>query len=217
MDHGPRHGRLARDSSADETIYNTTYWNATTTGIALPSNFTGSVVDLGPGITVHEPHARYTSHERACVARRLGVAGQRLNLSVLMQGSLLFDTANAERTRPCICNGPGPSGFNVTSFFVGERSFRLQSGAAVGFDGSGFPSGLTYRLLRSDSSGTTGVLNAQTTAGGVLAFTIPAGYPFELHLEGGRDAARDDVPRFPALTATTMVRIPGAFTLSADG
>jgi len=174
LDTGAWHGI----SSVGETIYNTTYWNATTTGIALPSNFTGTVVDLGPGIRSTNLTPVTLRMNGPASRVDLGWAGQRLNLSMLMKGSLLFDTANAEENQTLHVQWTGSiGGFNVTSFSSANVSFRLQSGAAVGFDGSGFPSGLTYRLLRSDSSGTSGVLNAQTTAGGILAFTIPAATP----------------------------------------
>ncbi len=162
-------------SSFDETIYNTSYWNVSNSAFRLPLNFTGNVVDLGPGVRLTDLTPVRILMDGPASRIEFGWAGQQLNLSVVVKGSLLFDTANAEENQTLHVQWAGTiEDFNLTSFSPANVSFRLQSGAAVGFDGSGFPSGLTYQLVRLDSSGTNGVLNAQTTPGGSLAFTIPA-------------------------------------------
>ena len=162
-------------SSYDETIYNTSYWNVSNGAFRLPLNFTGKVVDLGPGVRLTDLTPVRILMDGPASRIEFGWAGQQLNLSVVVNGSLLFDTATAEEDQTLRVQWTGGiEDFNLTSFSAVNLSFRLQSRVVVGFEGSGFPSRLTYRLIRSDLNGPTGVLNAQTTPGGVLAFTIPA-------------------------------------------
>jgi len=165
-------------SAAAETIYDTTYSSVVITPIRLPSGFQGTVVDLGPGITKTDLTPVLFVTSPAATSATFAWSGNSLNLSAIVGGMVVFDTASTTDSQNLRASWTGTlANLDVTSLSAGGVSFQLQSAAAVVFDGSGFTPSTTYNVTRTNSGGTNRILSAQSTPAGGLTFTIPTSTP----------------------------------------
>src|SRR5947208_2023675 len=165
-------------STAAETIYDTTYSTVSIAPIRLPTGFQGTVVDLGPGITRTDlsPVAFVTSP--AATSAAFAWSGSTLNLSALVGGVVVFDTANTADPQNLRVTWTGSlANLDVTGLSAAVVSFQLQSATSVVFDGSGFTPSTTYNVTRTNSGGTSRILSPQSTPVGGLTFTIPTSTP----------------------------------------
>src|SRR5436309_2067378 len=165
-------------SSAAETIYDTTYSSVAAAPIRLPTGFQGTVVDLGPGITRTDLSPVTFVTSPAATSAAFAWSGSTLNLSALVGGVVVFDTANTGDSQNLRATWTGSlANLDVTSLSAAVVSFQLQSATSVVFDGSGFTPSTTYNVTRTNSGGTSRILSPQSTPVGGLTFTIPTSTP----------------------------------------
>src|SRR5206468_2199448 len=165
-------------SSAAETIYDTTYSSVAVAPIRLPTGFQGTVVDLGPGITRTDLSPVTFVTSPAATSAAFAWSGSTLNLSALVGGVVVFDTANTADSQNLQASWTGSlANHDVTSLSAAGVSFQLQSATSVVFDGSGFTPSTTYNVTRTNSGGTSRILSPQSTPVGGLTFTIPTSTP----------------------------------------
>src|SRR5881409_2721783 len=165
-------------SSAAETIYDTTYSSVAVAPIRLPAGFQGTVVDLGPGITRTDLSPVTFVTSPAATSAAFAWSGSTLNLSALVGGVVVFDTANTGDSQNLRATWTGSlANLNVTGLSAAVVSFQLQSATSVVFDGSGFTPSTTYNVTRTNSGGTSRILSPQSTPVGGLTFTIPTSTP----------------------------------------
>ena len=165
-------------STAAETIYDTTYSNVAITPIRLPTGFQGTVVDLGPGITKTDLTPVLFVTSPAATSATFDWSGTSLNLSAIVGGMVVFDTASTVDAQTLHGSWTGTlTNLDVTSLSATGVSFQLQSAAPVVFDGTGFTPSTTYNVTRTNTGGTSRILSAQSTPLGGLSFTIPSSTP----------------------------------------
>src|SRR5881409_875952 len=165
-------------SSAAETIYDTTYSSVAVAPIRLPTGFQGTVVDLGPGITRTDLSPVTFVTSPAAPSAAFAWSGSTLNLSALVGGVVVFDTANTADSQNLRATWTGSlANLDVTGLSAAVVSFQLQSATSVVFDGSGFAPSTTYNVTRTNSGGTSRILSPQSTPVGGLTFTIPPSTP----------------------------------------
>ncbi len=165
-------------STAAETIYDTTYSSVAITPIRLPTGFQGTVVDLGPGITKTDLTPVLFVTSPAATSATFDWSGTSLNLSAIVGGMVVFDTASAVDAQTLHASWTGTlTNLDATSLSATGVSFQLQSAAPVVFDGTGFTPSTTYNVTRTNTGGTSRILSAQSTPLGGLSFTIPSSTP----------------------------------------
>src|SRR3989475_781292 len=188
-------------SRAAETIYDTTYSSVAVAPIRLPTGFQGTVVDLGPGITRTglSPVTFVTSP--AATSAAFAWSGSTLNLSAIVGGVVVFDTANTTDSQSLQASWTGSlANHDVTSLSAAGVSFQLQSATSVVFDGSGFTPSTTYNVTRTNSGGTSRILSPQSTPVGGLTFTIPTSTPSTYAVSPG--SASDITPPVTTYSAS---------------
>src|SRR6058998_2027465 len=165
-------------STAAETIYDTTYSTVAITPIRLPTGFQGTVVDLGPGIKKTDLTPVLFVTSPAATSATFDWSGTSLNLSAIVGGMVVFDTASTGDAQTLHASWTGAlTNLDVTGLSAAGVSFQLQSAAAVVFDSSGFTPSTTYNVTRTNSGGTSRILSPQSTPVGGLTFTIPTSTP----------------------------------------
>src|SRR3989475_185127 len=165
-------------STAADTIYATTYSSVAITPIRLPTGFQGTVVDLGPGIKKTDLTPVLFVTSPAATSTTLDWSGTSLNLSAIVGGVVVFDTASTVDAQSLRASWTGTlTNLDVTSLSAAGVSFQLQSAAPVVFDGTGFTPSTTYNVTRTNTGGTSRILSAQSTPLGGLSFTIPSSTP----------------------------------------
>jgi hypothetical protein len=170
----PDNGSMPGVSSYADTIYNTTMWNVAQGSVRLPSDFAGTVVDLGDGIRSNDlTRVLFVIHGSAS---RVSVSwsGQLLNMSATIGGAAVFDTATTAESQTLEASWTGSiAQLGLIGLSTSRVSFRLESGADVLFAGSGFAPSTSYNLIRSNAGGMTQILSVQSTPSGALLLTIP--------------------------------------------
>src|SRR3989441_1237265 len=165
-------------STTADTIYATTYSSVAITPIRLPTGFQGTVVDLGPGIKKTDLTPVLFVTSPAATSTTLDWSGASLNLSAIVGGVVVFDTAATIDAQTLHASWTGTlTNLDVTSLSAAGVSFQLQSAAPVVFDGTGFTPSTTYNVTRTNTGGTSRILSAQSTPLGGLSFTIPSSTP----------------------------------------
>ncbi|HYT01207.1 MAG TPA: alkaline phosphatase family protein [Thermoplasmata archaeon] len=163
-------------SSTAETIYNTTHWGVAQNAIRLPSNFQGTVVDLGSGITNADLTPILFLSTQPATRVAYVWSGSSLNVSATVGGIEVFDTASTVGSQDLRASWTGPvASLGVTGFSAAGVAFQLQSPGTVVFDAAGFPPSTTYNVTRTTAGVTDLVLSARSTMAGDLTFTIPSG------------------------------------------
>jgi PKD repeat protein len=195
----PDNGSMPGVSTYADTIYNTTTWNVANGTIRLPSNFAGTVVDLGAGILPTDMTSVLLVTHGAATRVDVSWSGQILNLSATIGGSVPFDTVETAASQSLRAGWTGSvTDLDLIAFSANRVSFRLESGADVLFDGAGFTPDMLYNLTRSNGGGTTIVLTVRSTPTGDLVFTIPSSVPSDYVLTP--EAIRDTIA--PVTTAS---------------
>ena len=165
-------------STAADTIYDTTYSSVAITPIRLPTGFQGTVVDLGPGIKKTDLTPVLFVTSPAATSATFDWSRTSLNLSAIVGGMVVFDTASTGDAQTLHASWTGTlTNLDVTSLSAAGVSFQLQSAAAVVFDGTGFTPSTTYNVTRTNTGGTSRILSAQSTPLGGLSFTVPSSTP----------------------------------------
>jgi len=165
-------------STAADTVYDTTYSSVAITPIRLPTGFQGTVVDLGPGIKKTDLTPVLFVTSPAATSATFDWSGTSLNLSAIVGGMVVFDTASTGDAQTLHASWTGTlTNLDVTSLSAAGVSFQLQSAAAVVFDGTGFTPSTTYNVTRTNTGGTSRILSAQSTPLGGLSFTVPSSTP----------------------------------------
>jgi len=165
-------------STAADTVYDTTYSSVAITPIRLPTGFQGTVVDLGPGIKKTDLTPVLFVTSPAATSATFDWSGTSLNLSAIVGGMVVFDTASTGDAQTLHASWTGAlTNLDVTSLSAAGVSFQLQSAAAVVFDGTGFTPSTTYNVTRTNTGGTSRILSAQSTPLGGLSFTVPSSTP----------------------------------------
>src|SRR3989454_1091078 len=165
-------------STAADTIYATTYSSVAITPIRLPTGFQGTVVDLGPGIKKTDLTPVLFVTSPAATSATFDWSRTSLNLSAIVGGMVVFDTASTGDAQTSHASWTGTlTNLDVTSLSAAGVSFQLQSAAAVVFDGTGFTPSTTYNVTRTNTGGTSRILSAQSTPLGGLSLTIPSSTP----------------------------------------
>ena len=165
-------------STAADTIYDTTYSSVAITPIRLPTGFQGTVVDLGPGIKKTDLTPVLFVTSPAATSATLEWSGTSLNLSAIVGGMMVFDTASTIDAQTLHASWTGAlTNLHVTSLSAAGISFQLQSATPVVFDGTGFTPSTTYNVTRTNTGGTSRILSAQSTPLGGLSFTVPSSTP----------------------------------------
>jgi len=165
-------------STAADTIYATTYSSVAITPIRLPTGFQGTVVDLGPGIKKTDLTPVLFVTSPAATSTTLDWSGISLNLSAIVGGVVVFDTASTVDAQSLRASWTGTlTNLDVTSLSAAGVSFQLQSAAPVVFDGTGFTPSTIYNVTRTNTGGTSRILSAQSTPLGGLSLTIPSSTP----------------------------------------
>src|SRR2546425_234445 len=165
-------------STTADTIYDTTYSTVAITPIRLPTGFQGTVVDLGPGIKKTDLTPVLFVTSPAATSTTLDWSGISLNLSAIVGGVVVFDTASTVDAQSLRASWTGTlTNLDVTSLSAAGVSFQLQSAAPVVFDGTGFTPSTTYNVTRANTGGTSRILSAQSTPLGGLSLTIPSSTP----------------------------------------
>lgn len=175
-------------TSDHATIYDTTSWNVANDSVRIPPNFIGTVVDLGSGIRSTDLTPVHFVSSIAPSRVTFSWSGLVLNLSAIVGGVLMFDSATAGESQTLQASWTGSlTQIDLHTFSPSKVAFQLQSGADVAFSGSAFTPSTTYNLIRSNADGTTAILSAQATPTGTLTFTIPAAQAssYEVTTEGG--------------------------------
>jgi len=96
---------LGTGSASGQTIYKHDVLERPTTGIALKSNFTARWSTWVPEYGPRTSRALTLRMNGPASRVDLGWAGQRLNLSVLMQAPSSSTPPMPRRNQTCICNG----------------------------------------------------------------------------------------------------------------
>src|SRR2546425_197987 len=165
-------------STAADTVYDTTYSSVAITPIRLPTGFQGTVVDLGPGIKKTDLTPVLFVTSPAATSATFDWSRTSLNLSAIVGGMVVFDTASTGDAQTSHASWTGTlTNLDVTSLSAAGVSFQLQSAAAVVFDGTGFTPSTTYNVTRTNTGGTSRILSAQSTPLGDLSFTVPSSTP----------------------------------------
>src|SRR2546428_580269 len=165
-------------STAADTVYDTTYSSVAITPIRLPTGFQGTVVDLGPGIKKTDLTPVLFVTSPAATSATFDWSRTSLNLSAIVGGMVVFDTASTGDAQTSHASWTGTlTNLDVTSLSAAGVSFQLQSAAAVVFDGTGFTPSTTYNVTRTNTGGTSRILSAQSTPLGGLSFTVPSSTP----------------------------------------
>src|SRR2546425_388994 len=165
-------------STAADTVYDTTYSSVAITPIRLPTGFQGTVVDLGPGIKKTDLTPVLFVTSPAATSATFDWSRTSLNLSAIVGGMVVFDTASTGDAQTSHASWTGTlTNLDVTSLSAAGVSFQLQSAAAVVFDGTGFTPSTTYHVTRTNTGGTSRILSAQSTPLGGLSFTVPSSTP----------------------------------------
>src|SRR2546428_210300 len=165
-------------STTADTIYATTYSSVAITPIRLPTGFQGTVVDLGPGIKKTDLTPVLFVTSPAATSTTLDWSGISLNLSAIVGGVVVFDTASTVDAQSLRASWTGTlTNLDVTSLSAAGVSFQLQSAAPVVFDGTGFTPSTIYNVTRTNTGGTSRILSAQSTPLGGLSLTIPSSTP----------------------------------------
>src|SRR5213593_1582157 len=165
-------------STAADTIYDTTYSSDAIAPVRLPTGFQGTVVDLGPGIKKTDLTPVLFVTSPAATSATLEWSGTSLNLSAIVGGMMVFDTASTIDAQTLHASWTGTlTNLDVTSLSATGVSFQLQSASAVVFDGIGFTPSTTYNVTRTNTGGTSRILSAQSTPLGGLSFTVPSSTP----------------------------------------
>ena len=165
-------------STAADTIYDTTYSSVAIAPIRLPTGFQGTVVDLGPGIKKTDLTPVLFVTSPAATSATLEWSGTSLNLSAIVGGMMVFDTASTIDAQTLHASWTGAlTNLHVTSLSAAGISFQLQSATPVVFDGTGFTPSTTYNVTRTNTGGTSRIFSAQSTPLGGLSFTVPTSTP----------------------------------------
>src|SRR6266581_1962281 len=165
-------------STAADTIYDTTYSSVAIAPVRLPTGFQGTVVDLGPGIKKTDLTPVLFVTSPAATSATLEWSGTSLNLSAIVGGMMVFDTASTIDAQTLHASWTGAlTNLHVTSLSAAGISFQLQSATPVVFDGTGFTPSTTYNVTRTNTGGTSRIFSAQSTPLGGLSFTVPTSTP----------------------------------------
>ncbi|TLZ90914.1 MAG: hypothetical protein E6K01_02130, partial [Methanobacteriota archaeon] len=157
-------------STAADTVYDTTYSSVAITPIRLPTGFQGTVVDLGPGIKKTDLTPVLFVTSPAATSATFDWSGTSLNLSAIVGGMVVFDTASTGDAQTLHASWTGAlTNLDVTGLSAASVSFQLQSATAVVFDGTGFTPSTTYNVTRTNTGGTSRILSAQSTPLGGLS------------------------------------------------
>src|SRR2546426_175419 len=151
-------------STAADTVYDTTYSSVAITPIRLPTGFQGTVVDLGPGIKKTDLTPVLFVTSPAATSATFDWSRTSLNLSAIVGGMVVFDTASTGDAQTSHASWTGTlTNLDVTSLSAAGVSFQIHVAAAVVFDGTDFTPSTTYNVTRTNTGGTSRILSAQST------------------------------------------------------